>query len=534
MAVRQHPFLWSLGLGVILFSGSPELATADGPSDNYKVMHSMGGATHHGLLTVDSSGVSYSESRRQQDNFHLPCSDFLAGTSIQQDPAGAALLVPVHWKDRRLWPETMTGLKPEDVLRRIRAECEVPGGASRLAYSDGVSYKVALAEGVPGFLMGGVLSVRRFTISYSDSDNPARGFGLPCSEFEGNRPVAGWGMADSLLIAGHPLKSREGKLKGAAIYQGIKDACSAQEAGHFEEDQLAVRRELEEAKRRQEAEAVMQQAAAAKRKADFRDGIRAALRAAEEPDPFASIRGEFDLSASDSREWKTSLQLAGADRCALLKTPPSTPTSLSSWTFGCAFRASDEGYEGMVKSVQSVLNLPYQPDEKAVNINQVFFADPSKPARRVFVAKINEATIGISVVAVGSAGALADFNAAQFPSVPTILPTEPTISDEFDKIRSGPHTSMPHAQRSAASDAGASGRTTMTVQNSTAYELSVFFKGPVSKKLTLAPGASQDVDLAPGTFQVAGRVAAANVLPFYGEETYAGSASYSVKFYIGQ
>jgi hypothetical protein len=42
------------------------------------------------------------------------------------------------------------------------------------------------------------------------------------------------------------------------------------------------------------------------------------------------------------------------------------------------------------------------------------------------------------------------------------------------------------------------------------------------------------VDLASGTFEVGGRVAAANVLPFYGEETYAGSASYSVKFYIGQ
>ena len=29
----------------------------------------------------------------------------------------------------------------------------------------------------------------------------------------------------------------------------------------------------------------------------------------------------------------------------------------------------------------------------------------------------------------------------------------------------------------------------MTVKNSTAYELTVFYDGPVSKKLTLAPGA---------------------------------------------
>jgi len=93
---------------------------------------------------------------------------------------------------------------------------------------------------------------------------------------------------------------------------------------------------------------------------------------------------------------------------------------------------------------------------------------------------------------------------------------------------------MPPAQRYPGDVPGGSGRTTMNVKNSTAYELSVFFDGPVSQKLTLAPGASQDLDLAPGTFHVAGRVAAANILPFYGEDTYAASARYSVTFYIGR
>jgi hypothetical protein len=50
--------------------------------------------------------------------------------------------------------------------------------------------------------------------------------------------------------------------------------------------------------------------------------------------------------------------------------------------------------------------------------------------------------------------------------------------------------------------------------------------------MTITPGTSQDVNLEPGTFHVAGRVAAVNVLLFYGEETYAGSARYSVTFYI--
>jgi hypothetical protein len=131
----------------------------------------------------------------------------------------------------------------------------------------------------------------------------------------------------------HPL---EDGVTSASIYQGIRDACAAQEE---------------------------------KRKADFRDGVLAALRAAEEPDPFASIRGAFDLSAPNSRQWKTSLVLPDAERCALLKTPPESPTSASAWTFACLFPSAGDGYEGMVKSVGSVLNLPYQPDEKAANIN---------------------------------------------------------------------------------------------------------------------------------------------------------------------
>ena len=51
------------------------------------------------------------------------------------------------------------------------------------------------------------------------------------------------------------------------------------------------------------------------------------MSAAEEPDPFASIRGDFDLSGSDSHQWKTSLKLPDAEKCELVKTPPTTSTS---------------------------------------------------------------------------------------------------------------------------------------------------------------------------------------------------------------
>ncbi len=117
------------------------------------------------------------------------------------------------------------------------------------------------------------------------------------------------------------------------------------------------------------------------------------------------------------------------------------------------------------------------------------------------------------------------------PTEPTV--TEPTVHDEVEKIRSLPHGAMPPAQLNYNQNApGASGRTIMTVKNSTLYELSVFFDGPISKKLTLAPGQFQDLYLAPGSFHVAGRIASANVLPFYGEEVYTGSTRYSMTFYI--
>lgn len=180
-------------------------------------------------------------------------------------------------------------------------------------------------------------------------------------------------------------------------------AGSAKEQAEFE---AAVRNEEQaefEAAMRNEAAAMaerqkkrvedMQREAAA-----FRDGILAALHAAEEPDPFASIRGDFDLSAPDSHQWKTSFQLQGAEKCGLLKAPPTAPTSASVWTLACVFRAPDEGYEGMVKAVGAALNLKYQPDERAANMNQVFFADPAKPSRRVFVGRIGDTTVRVAVV----------------------------------------------------------------------------------------------------------------------------------------
>jgi hypothetical protein len=80
-----------------------------------------------------------------------------------------------------------------------------------------------------------------------------------------------------------------------------------------------------------------------KRKTKLRESILSALHASDEPEPFASIRGEFDLTANDSRHWKTNLQLTGADDCVLYKNPPPAGPDSSAWTFGCVFKVDRGG-----------------------------------------------------------------------------------------------------------------------------------------------------------------------------------------------
>jgi hypothetical protein len=76
----------------------------------------------------------------------------------------------------------------------------------------------------------------------------------------------------------------------------------------------------------------------------------------------------------------------------------------------------------------------------------------------------------------------------------------------------------------------------LTVKNSTQHELSVFFDGPIARRITLPAGASQDVDLMPGSFRVAARVNRASdsdvvdILTFYGEQAYQSSAVYTLAF----
>jgi|ERR1017187_6383508 hypothetical protein len=263
-----------------------------------------------------------------------------------------------------------------------------------------------------------------------------------------------------------------------------------------------------------------------------RDGILVVVRAAQESDPFASIRGDFDLSAADSRQWKTRIELPYAEKCGLFKTPLAPPASTSVWSFTCTFRTAGDGYERMVKSVQSVLNLPYQPDETAVDVNQVFFTDPAKPSWRLYVARMNGSSVGISVIAVGSAGATPTFpNIRPFPGPLTQLPTAPTVRDEIETIRGGRYLPLPVPVSGSCVPHSGTGALRV-VENGTLYQLRLLFSGPVDREVTISPGQKQSVSLPAGQYKVAGSVNATNVRPFYGEETYKDAEECAVQFYV--
>jgi hypothetical protein len=115
--------------------------------------------------------------------------------------------------------------------------------------------------------------------------------------------------------------------------------------------------------------------------------------------------------------------------------------------------------------------------------------------------------------------------AAQGPAAPK------SISSQIDQvIDSGRYTNLPQP-RSLGSGGGAGGRSKLSIENRTQYELTVLMAGPAEESISLEPGAVRSVDLAPGSYRVVGRVNSSNVLPFAGTNSYSAGMSYSSVFY---
>jgi hypothetical protein len=119
------------------------------------------------------------------------------------------------------------------------------------------------------------------------------------------------------------------------------------------------------------------------------------------------------------------------------------------------------------------------------------------------------------------------------PSGAAPSPAAPkSISSQIDQvIDSGHYTNLPQP-RSLGSGGGASGRSTLSIENRTQYELTVLMAGPAEESISLEPGAVRSVDLAPGSYRVMGRVNASHVLPFAGTNSYSAGMSYSSVFYV--
>jgi hypothetical protein len=99
----------------------------------------------------------------------------------------------------------------------------------------------------------------------------------------------------------------------------------------------------------------------------------------------------------------------------------------------------------------------------------------------------------------------------------------------MQRIRSGPHSSMPMPETATAYGNEGEG---MTIQNGTNKTLYVYFVGPVQKTVVIKPGATAGVSLVVGNYEVAVEIPNAHVTPFYGKQSYKSDTHYWLKFFL--
>jgi hypothetical protein len=115
-------------------------------------------------------------------------------------------------------------------------------------------------------------------------------------------------------------------------------------------------------------------------------------------------------------------------------------------------------------------------------------------------------------------------------AVPDGLPTTSQsdhVREAIQRIRNGPHSSMPAPSVAPANGPAGEG---MTVQNHTSYALTVYFSGATDVSMIIPPGASRDVALVTGKYQVAVEIPDSRVTPYFGEHTYETRTHYWLSF----
>jgi hypothetical protein len=394
----------------------------------------------------------------------------------------------------------------------------------------------------------GTLQVIDTTLTYTEPQHPEENFTIGCDAFESQSSThhGTWlyvtltpKKTDSFTDSNKQVAEQRTKrrnVKGTSIRDELLTGCQTgrvRVSQAIEARKAQAARDAESARERAASEAEMMRQQAdrdARLAADFRNGILTAWKAAGEPEPFASIRGKFNLS-SPTAAWLTNLQLPFADECSLFKIPASGADS--AWIYACRFDptgtwGSRASYEKIIDVVQSTLSLKFQPDEGAQDINQVFFSDASKPAYKLMVSKLNPFRIVLSIAPQRSTATLpfAKFGDDKAISAPSPSNIDAAIAQALSR---GPTSALPARQ---VSQSGTPGITTLSITNNTQYNLRILASGPSSGDYTIPPGTTQDITVTPGSYKVFGSVAANDVLPFYGTETYASGTKYIYRFYI--
>jgi hypothetical protein len=105
-------------------------------------------------------------------------------------------------------------------------------------------------------------------------------------------------------------------------------------------------------------------------------------------------------------------------------------------------------------------------------------------------------------------------------------------TDEITRIfQSGRYQSLPPLQQTSGPDS--SGAPRLTVRNQTAYLLRIVLSGaPGFRTTSVAPGASQSIELLAGTYKALATVDAAGVLPAVGDYSFGNGSEYSITYVI--
>lgn len=105
------------------------------------------------------------------------------------------------------------------------------------------------------------------------------------------------------------------------------------------------------------------------------------------------------------------------------------------------------------------------------------------------------------------------------------------IDKQVSLIMGSSHGEMPKMERSYSTGESYS---TIEVENSTQYRLTVLYSGPQSKQVSLSPYQTRSFNLANGTYRIAVTASdAVGIIPYVGTEHLTGGG-YSSKFYISR